>query len=199
MKSILILLLELTNLLKKLKVSETISEIDYKKLKPRGFSFAVLDGLCKTHKKVLHKCPPLRPISSTIKTPSYNLANFLVPLIEPITKNNFTGKNNFEFSKEICEQNSEYFMASLDVESLFTNIPMEEAIKICCDSLYKNQELLSNINKNQFENLLRAAFCNNCFLFDGILYQQIDGVVVGSPFGLMIVGMSLDLCIIKDM
>ena len=81
MKSILILLLELTNLLKKLKVSETISEIDYKKLKPRGFSFGVLDGLYKTHKKVLHKCPPLRLISSTIKTPSYNLANFLVSLL----------------------------------------------------------------------------------------------------------------------
>ena len=48
-------------------------------------------------------------------------------------------------------------MASLDVESLFTNIPLEEIIKICCESLYNNQELLSNINKNQFEKFLRAA------------------------------------------
>ena len=59
-----------------------------------------------------------------------------------------------------------YFMASLDVESLFTNIPLEETIKICCDSLYKNQELLRNISKNQFEKLLRAALSNNYFLFD---------------------------------
>ena len=74
-------------------------------------------------------------------------------------------------------------MASLDVESLFTNIPLEETIKICCDSLYKNQELLCNISKNQFEKLLRAALSNNYFLFDGSIYQQIDGVAMGSPLG----------------
>ena len=72
-------------------------------------------------------------------------------------------------------------MASLDVESLFNNIVLEEIIKICCDLLYKNQELLSNINKNQFEKLLRAALCNNYFLFDGIVYQQVDGVAMGCP------------------
>ena len=72
-------------------------------------------------------------------------------------------------------------MASLDFESLSTNILFEETIKICYDSLYKNQELLSNINKNQFEKLLRTALCSNYFLFDGIVYQQVDGVAIGSP------------------
>ena len=172
---------KLTDLLKELKASKVISKINYKKLKPRGSSFGVLYGLCKTHEKVLDNCP-LRPILSAIKTP-YNLAKFLVPLIEPITKNNFTVKNSFEFSKEICEQNPAYFMASLDVESLFTNIPLEETIKICCGSLYKNQELLCNISKNQFEKLLRAALSNNYFLFDGSIYQKIGGVAMGSPLG----------------
>ena len=172
---------KLTNLVKELKTSEANSEIDYKKFKPRGSSFGVLYGLCKTHKKVLDKCPPLRPILSAIKTPSYNLAKFLVPLIEPITKNNFTVKNSFEFSKEICEQNPEYFMASLDVESLFINIPLKETIKICCDSPYKNQEMLCNISKNQFEKLLRAAHRNNCFLFEVTVYQQVDRVAMASP------------------
>ena len=65
---------KLTNLLKELKASEAISETDYKKLKPRGSSFGVLYGLCKTHKKVLDKCPPLTPILSAIKIPSDKLA-----------------------------------------------------------------------------------------------------------------------------
>ena len=69
-------------------------------------------------------------------------------------------------------------MASLDVESLFTKIPLEKTIKIWCDSHCKNQELLSKINKNKFEKLLRAALCNNYFLFDGIVYQQVDGVTM---------------------
>ena len=91
----------------------------------------------------------IRPILSAIKTPSYNLVKFLFLFIEPITKNNLTVKNSFEFSKEIREQNPGYFMASLDVEPLFTHIPLEETIKIYCDSLYKNQ-LLCNISKSQF-------------------------------------------------
>ena len=41
---------ELTNLLKELNVSEPISEIDYKERKPKGSSFGVLYGQCKTHK-----------------------------------------------------------------------------------------------------------------------------------------------------
>ena len=49
-------------------------------------------------------------------------------------------------------------MATLDADSFFTNIPLDETVKICCDSLYKNQELSSNINKSQFEKLFRAAF-----------------------------------------
>ena len=111
---------KLTDLLKELKASEAILVANYKKLKPRGSSFSVFYGLCKTHKKVFDKCPPLRPILLAIKTPYYNLGKVLVPLIEPITKNNFTVSNSFEFSKETCEQNPEYFMASLDFESLFT-------------------------------------------------------------------------------
>ena len=67
---------KLTDLLKELKASEAIWEIAYKKLKPRGSSLGVLYRLCKTHKKVLDKCSLFRPILSTIKTPSYNLAKF---------------------------------------------------------------------------------------------------------------------------
>ena len=44
-----------------------------------------------------------RPILLAIKIHSYNLATFLAPITEPLTKNYFTVKNNFELSKEICE------------------------------------------------------------------------------------------------
>ena len=74
-------------------------------------------------------------------------------------------------------------MANFDAVSLFTNIPLDETIKICCDSLYTNQELLSSINKNQFKKLLRAALRSNDFWFDGIVYQQVDRVAIGSRLG----------------
>ena len=77
----------------------------------------------------------------------------------------------------------EYFMASLDVESLFTNISLKKTIKFWCESLFKNLELLSNIIKNQFQKLLRAALSSNYFLLHGIVYEQVDEVAIGCPLG----------------
>ena len=124
---------DITDLLKDLKNSEVISVTVYKSLKPRGSGFGILYGLCKFHKQLVDNCPPFRPIMSAIKTPTYNLAKFLVPLLEPITTNMYTVKNSFEFAKEIADQDPGLFMASLDIESLFTNIPLEETISLCCD------------------------------------------------------------------
>ena len=90
------------------------------KLKRRISSFEILCGLFKTHKKVLEKYQPFRLILSAIKFPSYNLAKVLVPLLQPITKNNFTLEKSFEFSKEMSGKNPECFMVSL--ESLLKSV-----------------------------------------------------------------------------
>ena len=39
-------------------------------------------------------------------------------------------KDSFLFAKEIVEQDSNFYMHSLDVDSRFTNIPLEETIDI---------------------------------------------------------------------
>ena len=106
-----------------------------------------------------------------------------MPILEPITTNQFTIKNSFEFAKEVIEQDSGLFMATLDVESLFTNIPLEETINISCDSLFGSEAKINNFSRNDFEKLLRMALQNNFFNFDGKTYKQIDGVAMGSPLG----------------
>ena len=120
----------ITDLVKDLKKSEVICESVYKSLKPRGSRFGILYGLCKVHKQLIDSCPPFRPVMSATKTPTYKLPKFLVPLLEPITTNMYTVKNSFEFAKEIADQDPGLFMAILDVESLFTNIPLEETTKV---------------------------------------------------------------------
>ena len=56
------------------------------KLVGKEFSLTYfLYGPCKTHKKALDKYSPFKPILLAIKTPSCNLAKFLVSLIEPFT------------------------------------------------------------------------------------------------------------------
>ena len=127
---------------------------------------------------MIDNCSPLRPILSAIKTPSYNISKHLVSILEPVTTNKFTIKNTFEFAKEVIEQDSGLFMASLDVESLFTNIPLEETINIYCDTLFANEAEINNFSRNHLEKLLRTALQNNFFNFDGKIYTQTDGVAM---------------------
>ena len=83
-------------------------------------------------------CPSFKPIMSVVKTPTYNPAKFLAPFLEPITTSIYNVKNSFEFATEIADQDPVFFTASLDVRSLFTNIPLEKTINVCCDSLFSN-------------------------------------------------------------
>ena len=75
------------DLLKDLKKSEFIAETLYKSLKLRDSWFGILYGLYKVDKQLVDNCPLFRTIMSAIKTPTYNRAKFLIPLLEPITNN----------------------------------------------------------------------------------------------------------------
>ena len=72
-------------------------------------------GLCKVHKDIIDNCSPFRPILSAINTPTYKLAKVLVPVLKSLTSNEYTVKDSFSFAEEIVEQDSEFFMESLDV------------------------------------------------------------------------------------
>ena len=130
---------------------------------------------------MIDNCPPFRPILSAIQTPSYKIAKNLVLILEPIVTNKFTIKNSFELAKEVIKQDSGLFMASLDVESLFTSIPLEETINDSSDPLFGNEVKINHFNRNDFEKLLRMALQNNFLNFDGKIYKQTDGVEMGSP------------------
>ncbi len=136
-------------------------------------------GLAKVHKA---GCP-LRPIMSAIGTPSFALAKFLVPLLAPITTNEFTVKDSFTFAKELCGmQNDGFFMASFDVKSLFTNIPLNETIDICVEDLFAQAPPQKFFRKN-IRSMLSNCVLDYFFFFDSKYYEQIDGVAMGSPLG----------------
>ena len=55
-------------------------------------------------------------------------------------------KTLFCFAKEIVEQDSPLVIGSLDVDSLFTNIPLDETIDICTNTIYSQQDVIEGIN-----------------------------------------------------
>ena len=128
--------------LKSLKNSGSLSVEQYKKKKAIGSRPGFLYGLCKVRKAIVDICPPFRPILSAIGTPTYKIAKFLVLLLSCLTVNEFTIKDSFAFAKEIVHQDSSLFMASLDVDSLFTSIPLDETINICTESIFNEIDLL---------------------------------------------------------
>ena len=77
---------------------------------------------------------------SAFGTPIYKISKFLVPILSCLAINEFTVKDFFSFAKEIVEQDSSFYMGNLDVDSLFTNIPLEETINICIESIYNQND-----------------------------------------------------------
>ena len=173
---------KLINFLRKLKSDKVITNDTYKQLFPSGSAPGILYGLPKTHKK--EKPTPVHPILAALGTYNYELAKFLVPILDPLTRNEFTVKNSFEFVSEITNVNlNQFVMASFDVESLFTNIPLDETIEIICNSLFEGNEKFKKFTKSQFSKLLNFAVKDSPFLFNNNLYLQTDGMAMGNPLG----------------
>ena len=101
--------------------------------------------------------PSFRPILSGLQTPTYNLAKFLVPILNPLTKNEYTVKDSFQFAEEICEQDPTLSMGSLDVDSLFTNIPLDETIDICINQLFENTDTVEGIANSELKQMICLA------------------------------------------
>ena len=70
-------------------------------------------------------------------------------------------------------------MASLDVESLFTNVSLNKIINNYVSDL-RNKNLYNGKFRDLFK-LLETATRESSFIFDCLLYKQIDGGAMGSP------------------
>ena len=133
------------NFLKKLLPSNSISEETRRFLKPVGTRPGIINGLCKFYKDIINNCPPFPPILAAINTSTYKLVKFLVPILKSCSSTEYTVKDSFAFSGEIAEQDSEFFMEALNVDSLFTNVPLEETIDISTNTLFENIERVEKV------------------------------------------------------
>ena len=174
---------KIVELLKRLKEKQEISDKVYKELYPTGSKPGILYGLCKIHKSIVDGVPPFRPILSAIGTPTYKLAKFFVPLLEPLTYNQYAIKDSFSFCEELKHFNTNLIMASFDIESLFTKIPLQETIDLCVQKLVEDKNFIDGLSKDSFREMLTVTMTEYFILFDNKYYEQHDGVAMGSPLG----------------
>ena len=74
-------------------------------------------------------------------------------------------------------------MASFDIPSLFTNIPLDETVDLCTNNIFNDTPQVFGMDKPQFHKLLSLAVKDCLFIFNQCLYTQKDGVAMGNPLG----------------
>ena len=74
-------------------------------------------------------------------------------------------------------------MVSYDVSTLFTSIPVDEAIRVIRRRLEKDTSLSKRceFSINQIIALLEFSLNTTYFVCDGVFYHQIRGAPIGSP------------------
>ncbi|PNF41399.1 hypothetical protein B7P43_G14428 [Cryptotermes secundus] len=152
-------------LLKKSPFPEEICQ----QLRPQCSRTPRLYGLPKIHKPDV----PLRPIISTIGSPTYRLAKHLASLLNSFTCDSpHHVRNSAEFVHTIksLRLNPCDMMVSFDVVSLFTKVPIKDTM-----------DLLEGNFAEDVLRLFRHVLTTSYFSFNGQFYEQTDGVAMGSP------------------
>ena len=104
-------------------------------------------------------------------------------MLEPLTTNEYTIKDSFTFTEELQSFVSKLVMASFDIESLFTSIPLQERIDLSVENLFKDRTHVDNLSKDSFHELFTRIMSESLILFDQEFYKQHDGVAIGSSLG----------------
>jgi hypothetical protein len=140
-----------------------------------------LYGLPKVHKPDI----PLRPIVSSIGSPCYALAGFLHKILSPLAgKSESFVKNSAHFVQLLKSVNLQPpdTLVSFDVVSLFTNVPVDEALQVISNKLHNDDTLAerSALQAEAIMELLEVCLKTTYFQVDDKFFQQKDGMAMGS-------------------
>ncbi|XP_078384814.1 uncharacterized protein LOC144667294 [Oculina patagonica] len=165
-----------------LKRNGDLLEAVYNKIRPRHKQPPRIYGLPKIHKADI----PLRPIVSCVNTFAYDLSAYLANILSPLTGNpDFTVNNSAHFVSTISSEtilNNEV-MVSFDVESLFTNVPIDGAVQAALRKLEDDPSLAdrTTLTPAQIADLLKFVLRSTYFQYNGSIYEQQEGAAMGSP------------------
>ena len=145
---------------------------------PRTAKFYLLP---KIHKNTLP--PPGRPIVSANECPSERISQFVDHFIQPLVTKipsylrdsshliNILGNSKISNDAILC---------TLDVTSLYTNIPNDEGINAVGNTLFRNRDPSENPTNHSLCNLLRLVLTTNNFEFDNKHFLQVGGTAMGT-------------------
>ena len=142
----------------------------YDAIRPTGSQRLRMYDLLKTHKEGT----PLRPILSMTGSSHHELSKWLAGLLQPVLEwfSSHCISDSFTFAKTMqnLDIDPNVFMCSFDVSSLFTNVPLDETIKICLDALCDDSDLQPLVPRDMFAELMKSATSSVEFSFNNTMY-----------------------------
>ena len=145
-------------ILRGIKQQGEIEDKMYRRLNPLHSSPPYMYGTPKIHELDV----PLRPIVSTIGSPTYDTAKYLARIISPLAgKSSSSVKNSSHFAEMISGRRIPVttLRVSFDVKLLFTNVPVGEVLTIIKVRLEQNTELDTRTSLSADNILKLIEFC----------------------------------------
>ena len=139
--------------------------------------------LPKIHKNVLP--PPGRPIISANGCPTEKISQFVDHFLNPSNKllRSFV-KDTTHFLKllnDLGELPMNCILATMDVSSLYTNIPNDEGLAAAMHTLERHRNTPNIKPKNlTLVKLLELVLTKNNFQFNGVNFLQVGGTAMGT-------------------
>ncbi|XP_055604423.1 uncharacterized protein LOC129752680 [Uranotaenia lowii] len=167
-----------------------IDKYKRKKLSISNATCPRIYGQPKAHKNEL----PLRPVIPNITAPTYQLAKFMANILRSSITSEYETKSSFEFCDDIngIKLPDNYIIISLDVVSLFTNIPRHLVISNLIEHW---KEINTQINLDLFIEIIEFLMEASYFQFKNTYYVQTFGTAMGSPLSPILAQMVLDTII----
>lgn len=127
--------------------------------------------------------PPGRPIVSDCSSETYRSAEFIDFYLNPLAKKHLSYiKDTYEFVEKIKKLDIPLtsILFTIDVDSLYTNIDIQEGIQAVRNIFYKFHD--KKRPDKELLQLLEINLRRNDFVFNGQFFLQIKGTAMGKKF-----------------
>ena len=128
---------------------------------------------------------------SSIDSPTYNLAKMITKILMPLVgASSHCVQNSTNFVQLLHNSYLQHndVMVSFDVVSLFTMVPVAEAVDIILGRLHKDSGLKerTDLTPNIIIDFLKKCLTTTYFQYQDKFYKQREGAAMGSPLSPLI-------------
>lgn len=178
----------------KWRLNNRITDDEEEYLKTRNSIAPAIYGLGKLHKRVQGELLPMRPVVSTIQSPTYKISKMIAKcLSKAIPTSDFQVRDSWDFAKVIqnVKVPENYIIVSLDATSLFTNIQQD----MCIDAINKRWNRIKDhtfLTREEFIEAVKLITSQSYFRYQDQYYLQVSGLAMGNSISGLLADMVMN-------